>query len=151
MAAYASAGYLLPLEKYAQQYGWDGVLAPWAMAASQVGGQLVSLPAGYETMIMIYNPATVAAHGWSVPTDRGEFEAICAEAKAKGLMPVAAGNATWRAASEWAVSGWRRERAAARAFHRPLTQLRWLDTAAQAAVCAAGGLCRCRLGDAGLG
>jgi raffinose/stachyose/melibiose transport system substrate-binding protein len=128
VAAYASAGYLLPLEKYAQQYGWGGVLAPWAMAASQVGGQLVSLPAGYETMIMIYNPATLAAHGWSVPTDRGEFEAICAEAKAKGLMPVAAGNATWRAASEWAVTAALNHYAGPEAVYQALRgQIRWTD------------------------
>jgi raffinose/stachyose/melibiose transport system substrate-binding protein len=104
VAAYADAGYLLPLEKYSQKYGWDSMLAPWALAASRVDGKLVCLPGGYETMIMIYNPATLEQHGWKVPTNRSEFEAICTEAKAKGLMPVASGNADWRPASEWWVT-----------------------------------------------
>jgi raffinose/stachyose/melibiose transport system substrate-binding protein len=104
VAAYAAAGYLLPLEPYAQKYGWESVLAPWALAASRVDGKLMCLPAGHETMIMIYNPATLERNGWTVPTNRTEFEAICTEAKAKGLMPVAAGNADWQAASEWWVT-----------------------------------------------
>ena len=104
VAAYAGAGYLLSLDEYARDYGWDEDLAPWALAASQVNGGLVSLPAGYESMIMLYNPATLAANNWSVPTNRGEFEAICADAHAKGIVPVAAGNGDWRAASEWPVS-----------------------------------------------
>jgi raffinose/stachyose/melibiose transport system substrate-binding protein len=104
VAAYAAAGYLLPLEPYSQRYGWEAVLAPWALAASRVDGKLMSLPADYETMIMIYNPATLDEHGWTVPTNRTEFEAICTEAKAKGLMPVAAGSADWQPASEWWVT-----------------------------------------------
>ncbi|GAA1253706.1 extracellular solute-binding protein [Pseudonocardia aurantiaca] len=104
VAAYAGAGYLLPLEQYSQKYGWDSALASWALEASRVDGKLVCLPAGYETMMLIYNPATLEQHGWKVPTNRTEFEAICTEAKAKGLMPVAAGNADWRAASEWWVT-----------------------------------------------
>ena len=104
VAAYADAGYLLPLEPYAERYGWEAALAPWALAASRVDGKLVCLPGGYETMIMLYNPATLQQHGWKVPTTRAEFEAICTDAKAKGLIPVAAGNADWRPASEWWIT-----------------------------------------------
>ena len=104
VAAYAGAGYLLPLDDYARERGWADVLAPWALQASAVDGRLVSLPAGYETMVMLYNPATLRDNGWDVPTTRADFEAICAEAAAKGLMPVAAGNADWRAATEWWIT-----------------------------------------------
>jgi len=104
LGAYAAAGYLLPLDDYARRYGWESMLAPWAMAASRVGGRLLALPGDFEGMFLVYNPATLERHGWPVPTSRAEFEAICTEAKAKGLMPVAAGNADWRAATEWWVT-----------------------------------------------
>lgn len=104
IAAFADAGYLLPLDDYAKEYGWDKVLAPWALEASRGKKGLLSLPAGYESMILLYNPATLEANGWSVPTGRDEFEAICAEAHAKGMMPVAAGNRDYRPATEWWVT-----------------------------------------------
>jgi len=128
VAAYAAAGYLLPLEPYAQKYGWDKNLAPWALAASLVDGRLLALPASYETMIMLYNPATLRAHGWTPPQDRGAFEAICTEAKGKGLIPVAAGNADWRPASEWWVTMALNHYAGPDAVHQALQgRLPWTD------------------------
>ena len=104
VAAYQAAGNLHSLEDYARTYRWDRVLAPWALAASRINGQLVALPADYETMILLYNPATLHRYGWPVPRDGATFEAVCTEAKARGMLPVAAGNADWRAASEWWVT-----------------------------------------------
>jgi raffinose/stachyose/melibiose transport system substrate-binding protein len=128
VAAYAGADYLLPLESSARRYGWDKILAPWALAASLVNGALVALPASYETMIMLYNPATLHAHGWTVPRDRGAFEAICSEAKAKGLIPVAAGNADWRPASEWWVTMALNHYAGPDAVHQALQgRMPWSD------------------------
>ncbi|HEX4249629.1 MAG TPA: ABC transporter substrate-binding protein, partial [Pseudonocardia sp.] len=126
VAAYAAAGYLHPLDDYARAYGWDRLLAPWALAASRINGALVALPADYETMIMLYNPATLHEHGWPVPRDRATFEAICTEAKARGLIPVGAGNADWRAASEWWVTMALNHYAGPEAVHQALLgRLRW--------------------------
>jgi raffinose/stachyose/melibiose transport system substrate-binding protein len=128
VAAYAGAGYLLPLDEYAQQYGWNDTLAPWALAASRMDGKLLSLPAGYESMILLYNPATLAANGWSVPTDRAGFEAVCTEAKAKGMIPVAAGNGDFRPASEWAVTFALNHHAGPTAVHQVLAgRIPWTD------------------------
>jgi len=93
VAAYAAAGYLLPLEPYAQKYGWDKNLAPghWPPALSTVACWPYRQLRDHDHAV---HPATLRAHGWTPPQDRGAFEAICTEAKAKGLIPVAAGNAT---------------------------------------------------------
>lgn len=104
IASYAKAGHLLPLDDYAKEYGWDKELAPWALAASRGKQGLLSLPAGYESLILLYNPATLEKHGWQPPTNRDEFEAVCAEAYGKGLIPVGAGNRDYRSATEWWVT-----------------------------------------------
>src|SRR5690606_41920924 len=44
---------------------------------------------------------TLFRSGWPVPTTREEFEGVCAEAASAGMMPIAAGNAEWQAATEW--------------------------------------------------
>ena len=128
VAAYQAAGYLHSLEDYARTYQWDRVLAPWALAASRINGQLVSLPADYETMILLYNPATLHEHGWPVPRDGATFEAVCTEAKARGMLPVAAGNADWRAASEWWVTMALNHHAGPEAVYQALRgRLPWTD------------------------
>ncbi|MHA6630256.1 ABC transporter substrate-binding protein [Pseudonocardia sichuanensis] len=128
VAAFANAGYLLPLDDHARRYGWNDALAPWALAASRVDGKLLSLPAGYESMILIYNPATLAANGWTVPTNGAEFEAICTEAHAKGMIPVSAGNGDYRPASEWAVTVALNHHAGPEAVHQVLAgEIPWTE------------------------
>ena len=102
--SYANSGNLLALDPYVDKYGWAQSFLPWALDAGRVGGKLYSLPANYETMAVFYNTDTFAEHGWKPPTNRAEFEAICTDAAAKGIMPVGAGNADWQAATEWHVT-----------------------------------------------
>ncbi|GAA2749571.1 ABC transporter substrate-binding protein [Amnibacterium kyonggiense] len=98
---YTKAGYLLDLEPYAKKYGWDTVFAKWALDASRIGGKLMTLPTSYESMVYYVNPATLSKLGLTAPTTLEEFEAFNAEAKAKGVIPIAAGNADWKGANEW--------------------------------------------------
>ncbi|MFD0743430.1 ABC transporter substrate-binding protein [Phytohabitans flavus] len=101
---YAAAGYLLPLDDYAKKLGWNDRILGWAMKTGVIDGKLVALPTNYESMQIFYNPATMSQHGWTFPKTRAEFEAICREAKAKGMIPVSAGNADYKNANEWHVS-----------------------------------------------
>lgn len=103
-AAYVNAGQFLPLDELAKERGWTDRLLPWALATGTTDGKLYSIPSAYESMVVLYNPATFEANNWSLPTNRTEFEAICAEAADKGMMPVAAGNAEWQPANEWHVT-----------------------------------------------
>lgn len=103
VSAYSSAGYLADLTDYQSHYGWQQKFAPWALAASEVDGKLVTLPASYETMVFYVNPATLDKLGLTVPTTREEFENFCTEAKGKGYVPLAAGNADYQGANEWFV------------------------------------------------
>ena len=98
---YAKAGYLMDLTKYVQKYNWDSVFAPWALDASKIDGKLMSLPTQYETMVFYTNPATISGKGLSVPTDQAGFEDFCTEAKAKGMVPIATGNAEYKGVNEW--------------------------------------------------
>ena len=103
VSAYWSAGYLVDLTRHRDRYGWRGKFAPWALAASEVDGKLVTLPGSYESMAFYVNPATLHKLGLTAPTTRDEFENFCAEAKGHDLVPVAAGNADYKGANEWHV------------------------------------------------
>jgi raffinose/stachyose/melibiose transport system substrate-binding protein len=98
---YTKAGYLVDLDAYATKYDWSSILATWALDASRVDGKLRTLPTQYETMVFYYNPATVRSLAEGVPRTQSEFEAYCEEAKGKGMVPIAAGNADWKGANEW--------------------------------------------------
>jgi raffinose/stachyose/melibiose transport system substrate-binding protein len=104
LRSYVDSGYALPLDDYATELGWQDRILPWALQTGIVDGKLYALPTSYESLLTFYNPATLADNGWTYPTTRAEFEAICEEAMAKGIMPVAAGNADYQAANEWHVS-----------------------------------------------
>ena len=98
---YTKAGYLVDLDEYDAKYGWSTKFAKWALDASKIDGKLRTLPTQYESMAFYFNPATLAKANLTVPKTQDEFEAFCTEAKAKGLTPIAAGNADWKGANEW--------------------------------------------------
>lgn len=126
--SYQHAGNLLALDSYVDKFGWSNTFLPWALNAGRIGGKLYSLPADYETMAIFYNPATFAANGWTPPTTRAEFEAICQNAASKGIMPVGAGNADWQAATEWHVTWAWNTYAGPEALYEALTGKRsWTD------------------------
>lgn len=101
---YVNANKLAPLDIYAERYRWDQKLQGWALNAGKVGNKLYSIPSSYETMVCYVNTETMDEHGWTAPTNRDEFEALCEEAMGQGMIPVLAGNADWKPATEWYVS-----------------------------------------------
>lgn len=101
---FARSGHALSLEDYATQYGWKDKFLPWAYELSTVDGELKSIPTGYGSMVLYYNPAVFDENGWTAPTTRAEMEAIMADAAAKGMVPLGGGNAGYQAMSEWLLT-----------------------------------------------
>src|SRR5690606_8204859 len=86
------------------------------------------IPTSYETMIMVYNARTFERHGWTVPTNRQEFEEYAAAAQEAGVMPVAIGSADWPATTEWLVSIFFNHVAGPETIHDALTgRIGWSD------------------------
>ncbi|HLT11337.1 MAG TPA: ABC transporter substrate-binding protein [Micromonosporaceae bacterium] len=117
-----------PLDDYAERYGWHERLQPWAYGAGVLGGSSYMIPTSYETMIMVYNARTFERHGWTVPTNRQEFEEYAAAAQEAGVMPVAIGSADWPATTEWLVSIFFNHVAGPETIHDALTgRIGWSD------------------------
>ncbi|WP_223692028.1 ABC transporter substrate-binding protein [Leifsonia poae] len=98
---FASAKRIDDLDSYAEKYDWKSKLQPWAYQASEVNGKLTSVPVGYGSVVMFYNPAVFKKHGWTVPTTAAEFDKVAKAASDAGLIPVGAGNSGYKAQSEW--------------------------------------------------
>ncbi|MFE4951085.1 ABC transporter substrate-binding protein [Leifsonia sp. NPDC056665] len=118
---YSKAGYLTDLTDFANQNKWSDTLLPWASEVSKVGGKTVTLPQGYETLLLFYNKTLFAKNGWTPPTNRQEVEALAAKMEAKGITPFAAGNSDYPAGTEWYVSAFFNDVAGASAVHDALT------------------------------
>jgi raffinose/stachyose/melibiose transport system substrate-binding protein len=82
----AAAGLLLPLNEYAQMYGWDEKILPWAYEASFIGHNLYSLPLTYETILLYYNKTLFEENGWEAPKTLEDIEFLCGEADKLGKV-----------------------------------------------------------------
>ena len=71
----AKAGLLLALDHYADQYGWQEKMLPWALATGYQGDKLYLLPNEMECTIAYYGQNLFNEKGWTPPTNRSEFEA----------------------------------------------------------------------------
>jgi raffinose/stachyose/melibiose transport system substrate-binding protein len=101
---FVKAGYLKDLDAYSAKYGWDKKFASWALDASKINGKLRTLPTSYESLLYYYNPATLDKLNHKAPTTLDEFVNLNTEAKAKGIIPIAAGNSDYKGANEWHVT-----------------------------------------------
>jgi len=125
---YAAAGYLADLSEAAERNNWAEDILPWALDVGIVDGKLVMVPTEYETLIVYYNKSLFDEHGWELPTDRASLEAFAETAQGVGVIPFAAGNASWPAATEWYVSAYLNQVAGPAALYGALTgEASWTD------------------------
>lgn len=100
MGGLVKAGLLVPLDNYAQAYGWDtrvseNVLAvsSWTPDGKQFGtGSLFGYTTMGEIVGVYYNKQMLSDLGLTLPTTLGEFERDLAAAKQAGELPIQFGN-----------------------------------------------------------
>lgn len=126
--AYYSAGYLADLTEYAKKYKWEETFSSWALDASKIDGKLVTVPTSYESMAFYFNPEVLQKNNLAVPTTRAQFEDFCTEASAKGMVPIATGNADWKGVNEWHLTVALNHNAGPEAVYSALTgKTPWTD------------------------
>jgi raffinose/stachyose/melibiose transport system substrate-binding protein len=104
VASMAQAGQLLPLDDYAEKFGWRERLLPVFLELGEYDGTLYALPKTYETLGLFYNKTLFEQNGWEPPTTIPEMESLADTMIEMGLVPFGAGNADWRPANEHYVS-----------------------------------------------
>jgi raffinose/stachyose/melibiose transport system substrate-binding protein len=124
----AKAGLLLPLDSYAEQYGWAEKLAPWALSLGSVDGQVYSLPSEVETLVLYYNKTLFEENGWQVPTTLDELMALSTAIDEAGIIPFAHSNAEFRRANEFYVDAVMNHGPGPQKFYEALTgTAQWTD------------------------
>ncbi|NPV52366.1 MAG: extracellular solute-binding protein [Firmicutes bacterium] len=125
---YAKAGHLLPLNKYIKLYKWDKMFIPMMLDISSVEGKVYSVPKTYEAMVLFYNKTLFQKNSWKVPTNISELLDVCKKMQAKGIIPFAQGNSSWRGNNEHYVGLFLNHYAGPENVYKALTgQLRWDD------------------------
>ena len=99
----ALAGQLLPLDEFAEQFGWNDRFAEGSLDLGMANGQLYSIPDEIETLVLYYNKTLFEQNGWEPPTTLDELMALAEQINAAGIIPFAHANAEWRPANEWFV------------------------------------------------
>ena len=103
---YAQEGLLLDLTPYADAADWKTTLFGWAYDLAKVNDRVVTLPYGYEGMVLWYNKAIMNELGLN-PADIGTldaFEAAMKNAADAGYIPVMLGTQDQPWSQEWYLS-----------------------------------------------
>lgn len=101
----ADAGYLLPLDDYAAQYGWNEEVSAPAVEATTIDGVFYGMPLQTDLIGMYYNKTLLDQEGLAVPTTLEELVAFCGAAKEKGYTPIAfADNPGWQAFHQFSMT-----------------------------------------------
>lgn len=104
VAQFAEADRVLPLDAYAEKYGWSDVFYDWAYNSCFYKDQLYSLPTSFEGMVMYYNVDVFEQNGWEYPSTLEELVALMPVIKEAGIIPISFGNADYQGAVDWLYS-----------------------------------------------
>ena len=99
----ALADRLVPLDDYAEQFGWGDRFAAGSLDLGMAEGELVTIPNEIETLVLYYNKTLFEQNEWQPPTNLEELMALAEQIDAAGIIPFANANAEWRPANEWFV------------------------------------------------
>jgi raffinose/stachyose/melibiose transport system substrate-binding protein len=89
MGPLVDAGLLLPLDDYAEQYGWQDRLYPWVWDSTTFDGHIYAVGHELELIGFYYNQRIFEELGVTVPTTYEELVAVSEAAKAAGYIPIA--------------------------------------------------------------
>ncbi|RKP51568.1 extracellular solute-binding protein [Cohnella endophytica] len=101
---FVSAKYLLPLDKYGEEYKWKERYYPWALSSMTSGGKPYGVPGPYETLVVYYNKQMFSDNGWQIPNTYDELINLCKQMQAKDIIPFSFGSSDYKAANEWWLS-----------------------------------------------
>ncbi len=104
VAEFAKSDRVLPMDSYAEQYGWKDLFYDWAYDSCFYDGKLYSLPTSFEGMVLYYNEDVFKDHEWEVPETLEDLEKLMAEIKEAGIIPLSFGNANYQGAVDWLYS-----------------------------------------------
>jgi raffinose/stachyose/melibiose transport system substrate-binding protein len=99
----AQADRLVPLDDFAEQFGWNDRFAAGSLDLGKADGQLYSIPNEIETLVLFYNKTLFEQNEWTPPATLDELQALSEEVSAAGIVPFAHSNAEWRPTNEWFV------------------------------------------------
>lgn len=102
-AELALAGQLLPMDAYADEFGWAELFHDWAFNIGMVEGQLFSLPQELETLVLFYNKTVFDEKGWEPPSNLDEMVALAEVIQKEGLIPFAGQSSQCNVCNEWYV------------------------------------------------
>lgn len=104
VAEFAKADRVLPLDAYAEQYGWADLFYDWAYNSCFYNDTLYSLPTSFEGMMMYYNNDVFEANGWEIPQTLEELVALMPVIQEAGIIPISFGNSNYQGAVDWLYS-----------------------------------------------
>jgi raffinose/stachyose/melibiose transport system substrate-binding protein len=99
----ALADRLVPLDDFAEQFGWTDRFAEGSLDLGMAEDQLFSIPNEIETLVLYYNKTLFEQNGWEPPATLDELMALAEDVAAAGIVPFAHSNAEWRPTNEWFV------------------------------------------------
>ncbi len=112
MGELVKAGLLVDLTPYAEKYGWDELFSPGILARTMFTGDgkefgtgnLYGVAAMVQNVGVYYNREKFLNLGLTIPQTFDEFQAMLAEIKATGEVPIAFGNLDrWTAIHAYSV------------------------------------------------
>jgi raffinose/stachyose/melibiose transport system substrate-binding protein len=125
---FQKAGLVLPMNDFADDYGWKDEILPWAYESGTLEGQLYGLPLTFESMVLLYNTKVFADLGLTPPTNRAEFDAVAKALQDAGLLAISYGNVGWQPTNEHLLGMWLNAYAGSDAVYEGLTGKRpWTD------------------------
>ncbi len=106
---YSMEGLLTNLDEVAAERGWDEMLSPSIQTTARYdergvmgNGSLFGVPTYGEYIMVYYNKDMFAERGMEIPTTLEEFEAICDQFVAEGIVPITVGGAdNWTLTHNW--------------------------------------------------
>lgn len=104
VAEFAKSERVLPLDDYAEKYGWEDMFYDWAYDSCFYSGKLYSLPTSFEGMVMYYNTDVFEQNGWEIPKTEEELVETMKTIKEAGIIPIAFGNSNYQGAVDWLYS-----------------------------------------------
>jgi len=93
---FVEGGRLLPLDAYAERYGWTRKFVPVMLETAVFRDKLYALPKNYETQVLYYNKSLFDKNGWTAPKTLAELDTTAAAMQKAGVTPIAGGNAGQR-------------------------------------------------------